>query len=130
MASLWISRVDLEQLIGREAALALLTAFPGRRIYIPMKATAEKFTAIVGSKANEILCNEFRGFDIMLPSSAIQPVTKKERIIPLLKAGRTYAEVAAEIGCTERHVAYVAVDSGLTPAERSRDARREAGPKA
>ncbi|NLW81406.1 MAG: hypothetical protein GXY42_07000 [Desulfovibrionales bacterium] len=109
MASIWVSRPDLEDLIGPEAALALLTAFPGRRIYIPAKATSEKFTDIVGSVANEILSNEFRGYEVCLPN-VVKPVTLKEKILPLLEAGLSLDDVARQCECTVRYVCMVRAD--------------------
>lgn len=123
MASIWISRVDLEQLIGNDAALALLTAFPGRSVYIPSKRNLDKLTPIIGPVAAEILRFEFGGCEIMLPTAATKPPTLKARILERLEQGRTYGEIVAELQCTERHVQGVARNSGLTPAGRAQKAR-------
>jgi hypothetical protein len=113
MASIWISRVDLEDMIGEEAAEALLTEFSGRRIYIPAKVESEKFSPIIGSVANEILSREFRGYEVCLPSLRKTP-TKKERIITMLEAGHSADEIAVAAECSLRHVAYCKQDAGLT----------------
>ncbi|NCC05009.1 MAG: hypothetical protein EOM37_13435 [Proteobacteria bacterium] len=130
MASIWISRPDLEDLIGHEAALALLTAFPGRSVYIPSKRNLNKLVPIVGPVANEILCYEFGGCEIILPTAATKPPTLKDRILERLEQGRTYGEIVTELQCSQRHVQVVAADSGMTPAARAQKARREAERKA
>ncbi|MGE4442535.1 MAG: hypothetical protein AB7D27_13760 [Desulfomicrobium sp.] len=130
MASIWISRVDLENLIGPDAALALLTAFPGRSVYIPGKRNVDKLVPIVGAVAAEVLQAEFGGCEIMLPSAVARPRTLKDRIIERLEQGWTYGEIVVEVGCTLRHVFGVARDAGLTPKERVQKPASEAGRKA
>lgn len=120
MASIWISRPDLEDLIGAEAALKLLTAYPGRSVYVARKI--DKFTHIVGPVAAEILQAEFVGCEPMLPSAAAKPPTLKARIIKLLEQGWTYGEIVTELQCTSRHVEGVASDSGLSPSKRAQKA--------
>jgi hypothetical protein len=123
MASIWISRVDLEDLIGQDAALALLTAFPGRSLYIPRKHNADKLVPLIGAVAAEILRFEFGGCELTLPVSAARPRTLKDSIIELLEQGRTYGEIVAKLKCSTRHVQGVARDSGLNPAGRAQKAR-------
>jgi hypothetical protein len=123
MASIWISRVDLEDLIGPDAALALLTAYPGRSVYVPGKRNVDKLVPIVGAVAAEVLQAEFGGCEIMLPVAAIKPRTLKDRIIEQLEQGRTYGEIVAKLQCTMRHVQSVASDCGLKPAGRAQTPR-------
>jgi hypothetical protein len=123
MASIWISRPDLEDLIGVDAALALLTAYPGRSVYVPGKRNVDKLVPIVGAVAAEVLQAEFGGCEIMLPSAVARSRTLKDRIIERLEQGWTYGEIVAEVGCTLRHVFGVARDSGLTPKERAQKPR-------
>lgn len=124
MAAIWISKVDLEELIGVDAALALLAVYPGQTIYIPHKHANKlgKFAPIIGEAASEILRNEFPGLEVVLPAVAVQRRTKKDHIIELLGQGRSYSEIVTEVGCTLRHVFGVARDSGLTPAGRAQQA--------
>lgn len=124
MASIWISRPDLEDLIGVDATQKLLTAFPGRSVYVARRL--DKFTHIIGHVAAEILQAEFVGCELMLPSAAAKPTTLKARIIERLEQGQTYGEIVAELRCTYRHICGVAADAKLNPKERARKARREA----
>lgn len=123
MASIWISRVDLEDLIGPDAALALLTAYPGRSVYIPGKRNLDKLVPIVGAVAAEVLQAEFSGCEIMLPVAAVRPRTLKDKIIKMLEHGHSYGAIVAKLQCTMRHVQGVASDSGLKPAGRAQTPR-------
>ena len=132
MASIWISHIDLEGLIGKAAAQALLAAYPGQRVYIPCKHAGKvgKLVPIIGEAASEILRNEFPGLEVVLPAVAVQRRTKKDCIIELLEQGCSYREIVTKVGCSERHVAGVARDSGLTPAGRAQKASTDADGKA
>jgi hypothetical protein len=130
VASIWISRIDLENLIGQDAALALLTAYPGRSVYVPGKRNVDKLVPIVGAVAAEVLQAEFGGCEILLPSTVARPRTLKDRIIERLEQGLTYGQIVVELQCSFRHVFGVARDSGLTPKERAQKPRTDAGRKA
>lgn len=120
MASIWVSLVSLQSLLGAEPANTLCTVYAGRRIYIPAEP-GQALVDILGDCA-WTLCAEYRGMEIMLPTATIQQQTKKERIVRLLEQGLSYSEIVAEVGCTERHVAGIAsaVRKGLTPIQRIR----------
>jgi hypothetical protein len=126
MASIWVSRPDLEDLIGADATTKLLTAFPGRCVYITRKRNVDKLVPIVGAVASEVLRYEFGGCELMLPSVVAKAPTLKDRIIDRLEQGVPYSKIVAELQCTERHVYGVARDTGLNPAGRAQKARREA----
>ena len=134
MASIWISRVDLEELVGVDATQKLLTAFPGRSVYIPRRSGAGlAVETAVGGAAFETLQAEFAGCEILLPSTAVKAPSLKSRIIPMLEAGLSYREIVNELQCTLRHVCGVAADMGLTKRprwKRRQDASSEAGPSA
>jgi|GEM_PF-5938711 len=130
MATLWISGTDLSQLIGREKAEALLREYAGRQVYIPINASRQKFSAVVGEEANAILSREFPGIDVSFPSTIGRPPTMKERIRELIEQGRTCTEVVRTVKCSERYFHMIAVDMGLTPAERAQKARTGAQAKA
>ena len=123
MATLWISGIDLSQLIGREKAEALLREYAGRQVYIPINASRQKFTPVVGEKANAILSREFPGIDVSFPSTIGRPPLMKERIRALLEQGKTCSEVVRIVKCSERYFNMVAVDMGRPPAERAQKAR-------
>ena len=123
MASIWVSRPDLEDLIGVDATQALLSAYPGRSVYVPGKRNLDKLKPIVGPVASEVLRYEFGGCELMLPSAVARPRTLKDQIIERLEQGQTYGEIVAELRCTYRHIAGVAADAGLNPKERARKAR-------
>ena len=123
MATLWISGTDLSQLIGREKAEALLREYAGRQVYIPINASRQKFTPVIGEEANAVLSREFPGIDVSFPSTIGRPPTMKERIRELIEQGRTCTEVVRTVKCSERYFHMVAVDMGLTPAERAQKAR-------
>lgn len=123
MASIWVSRPDLEDLIGVDATQALLSAYPGGRVYVGRKPERCKFALVVGPVAAEILCGEFPGLEIMLPSAAAKPPTLKQQIVELLEQGVSYSQIVARLGCTERHVAGTAADARLRLKDRAQKAR-------
>jgi hypothetical protein len=125
MASIWISRPDLEDLIGHDAATKLLTAYPGRAVYITRKRNVDKLVPIVGPVASEVLRYEFGGCELMLPSVVAKAPTLKDRIIERLEQGKTYGGIVAELQCTYRHVVGVAMNTGLNPAGRAQKASRK-----
>jgi len=122
MASIWVSRPDLEDLIGVDATQKLLTAFPGRSVYIPSKRNLDKLTPIIGPVAAEILRFEFGGCELMLPSAVARPRTLKDQILERLEQGRTYGQIVAELRCTYRHICGVAADAGMNPRGRAQKA--------
>jgi hypothetical protein len=123
MASIWISKVDLEELIGVDATQALLSAYPGRSVYVPGKRNLDKLKPIVGPVASEVLRYEFGGCELMLPSAVARPRTLKDQIIERLEQGQTYGEIVAELRCSYRHICGVAADVKLNPKERAQKAR-------
>jgi len=126
MATLWVSGIDLSQLIGRKKAEALLTEYAGRQVYIPIYASRQKFTPIIGERANEILSREFPGIDVSFPSTAGRPPSMKQRIQELIDQGRTCTEVVREIGCSERYFHMVSRNAGQAIKERAQKASTEA----
>lgn len=125
MASIWISRIDLEDLIGQDAALALLTAFPGRSVYVTRKWNLDKLVPIIGPVAAEILRAEFGGCEIVLPTGAIKPPTLKDQIAPMIEQGLSHNEIAQQLGCSWRYVAMVKADMGLTKPQATQKPRSE-----
>lgn len=112
MARLWISGVDVAELIGSEKAEALLTEYAGRSVYIPKDASRQKFTPVVGEEANAILSREFPGIDCAFPSTVGRPAMK-ERIRELIEQGRTCTEVVRIVKCSERYCEMIRRDLKL-----------------
>ncbi|NCC04922.1 MAG: hypothetical protein EOM37_12980 [Proteobacteria bacterium] len=120
-----ISRIDLEALIGPEAAAWLVSQFGGQSIYIPKRAGAGRaIEAVVGAVAFEVLQAEYGGLNVNLPGKPRQ--TLKDQIIPMIEAGMSHNEIAAKLGCTSRHVAGIKSNMGLTKPSAAQKARREA----
>lgn len=120
-----VSRMDLEDLIGPEATALLLAKFGGLSLYIPRRPGAGKaIEAVVGAVAFEVLQGEFGKLNVNLPGKAKAP-SLKERIIPLIEAGLSLNEIAQQLGCTWRHVAYVKQDMGLSKPSPRRKKRQQ-----
>ena len=120
-----ISRIDLEGLIGPECAAWLVSQFGGQSIYIPKRAGAGRaIEAVVGAVAFEILQAEYGGMNVNLPGKPRE--TFKDKIIPMIEAGMSHNEIAAQLGCTFRHVALIKSSMGLTKPSATQKARREA----
>ena len=120
-----VSRIDLEGLIGPECAAWLLARFGGLSIYIPKRTNAgQAIKDVVGAVAFEILQSEYGAMNLTLPGKDKAP-TLKEQIIPLIEAGLSHNEIAQQLGCTWRHVAYCKQDMGLTkPTPRKKRAQK------
>lgn len=129
MASTWLSTPDLVAIVGEDAAIALCQEYGGLCVYVTKRPERSKLVPVIGHVAAESLCAAFGGEEIMLPALIRRPQIK-EKIIVLLKAGVSYAEIARECRCSYRHVAGIAGDTGLSVRKRAQEARSDDDAKA
>lgn len=104
MAETWISRPELEDIIGRDAAATLCRCRGGIGTYVPRKPDADSLLGrIIGLGPLRALSAMYGGENITVPNGRrAEPF--KGRILALLEAGRTCSAIALELGVTERHV--------------------------
>lgn len=129
MASTWLSTPDLVDLIGEDAAIRLCQEYGGLCVYITKRPETSKLVPTIGHVAAESLCAAFGGEEIMLPALIRRPQIK-EKIVVLLRAGVSYAEIARECRCSYRHVAGIAGNTGLSVRKRAQAARSDDDAKA
>ena len=100
----WVARVELEEVIGKQAAKLLCAHFGGLRQYIPQKANAyHPFASLLGMLDLTLLCERYGGVSITLPNGRNEP--GKEEIIKAIEKGeKTMRDIALEFGVTERWV--------------------------
>lgn len=118
--------------VGEEIALQISARFGGRQLYIPNKPPVDSdLVAAIGQVAAHKLAKRFGGISYAIPIAS----GKRARIVALLQDGKTKAEVADLVGCTERYVYRVQADherdQGAIPRRRrKRRARRSKKNKA
>lgn len=104
----WISRPELESLIGKEAAETLCFAYGGVPFYVPVRPKKGMDLAkVIGFDKICALCSIYGGSYITVPLGA-KPQPHKGRIIALLNEGRTPPQIARTLGTTERYVRVIA----------------------
>ena len=104
MMSEWVSRPDLEELIGREAAEQLCKALGGVPFYVPITPKPGiELAKIVGFGRACALCAAFGGAYVTVPLGN-RPEPYKVRIMRLIDEGKTPPQIARELGTTERYV--------------------------
>lgn len=109
MASRWVSMVELEMLIGKEAAQVLCRHAGGVSHRCPVHPhTDTLFARLIGAPALKKLCQAYGGEMIVLPNG--QHTTKKMDIVARLEQGKSCRQIAMELGLTERWVEIVAKD--------------------
>lgn len=93
-------------LVGTEAALKLVGARGGIRLYVPAAPRPQSTLAqIVGIEAASKLAGEFGGLTLVVPRAAACLRAERNRRIREEKAkGRSAAEIAREFQVTERLV--------------------------
>lgn len=105
---IWVSRPDLEALIGKDATDALCSRHGGISFYVPRrpKATME-LAKLIGFEQSRTLCEVYGGSCIAVPlGNRKDPY--KNRIMDMLDKGRPLREIARTLGTTERYVRAVA----------------------
>ena len=90
--------------IGEEATLRLAAQFGGRQLYVASSPRPDsELVQVIGSEAAEQLGRRYGGVIYQVPLRE----GKRARIIQLLDAGKAVADIAEQVGCTERHVYHV-----------------------
>ncbi|MDC7787988.1 winged helix-turn-helix transcriptional regulator [Rhodoplanes sp. TEM] len=84
----------LAEVIGVPAALALIEAFPGLRVYVP-KAPTERIVSAIGTAAAAQLARAYGGEYLKVPSA------KPWRVAIYRGRGLSYAEIARRTGLSE-----------------------------
>lgn len=104
---MWISKIELDALLGKDGAFALSSALGGDRIYVPMAPdSTHPLAAIIGLDGMAALCAACGGVGLSIPKTARKLL--KEKILELLRCGKAHREVARECGATLRYVQRVA----------------------
>ena len=105
---MWVSMVELEDLLGKDKARVLTASIGGIATYIPQEADiSHNLAKLITLPGMQALCAKFGKSWITLPNGRNEPY--QGRILKLLGEGRkSRAAIAAEVGCTERYVYMVA----------------------
>ena len=119
MAETWISRPELEEVIGRDGADALCRTYGGVPVYVPRKADpACCLGRILGPLALSALSAEYGGLRITVPNGR-RGEPYKAAIARKLENGRPHEEIALELGVTERYVRLIARSRRSSPRQLS-----------
>lgn len=108
MAETWISRPELEEVLGRDGADLLCRVSGGVPVYVPLKADVSTHLGrILGPFKLAALARVYGGMRITVPNGR-KAEAHKNTIIGKLEAGLPYDKIALELGVTERYVRMVA----------------------
>ena len=108
MPETWVSRPELDMLIGKDAAEALCRHHGGVPVYVPRKPDpSAPLCLIIGPAAMRALCLEFGGLHITVPNGRKAEAFKGE-IVRRLDEGKAHNAIALEVGVTERYVRLLA----------------------
>lgn len=119
MAETWVSRPELEEVIGRDAAEALCRAYGGVPVYVPRRADpASQLGRVLGPLALSALAVEYGGLKITVPNGR-RPEPCKAAIARKIEAGHSYEKIALELKVTERYVRLVARSQKTRPRQLS-----------
>ena len=103
----------IAEVAGEAAAFALADARGGRRVYVPKTTSPDtELAQIVGVAAAAKMASAFGGIDFLVA----RRWRWRERIIRLVGAGKSRAEIAESLGCTERAV-YAQIQQARDAAE-------------
>jgi len=104
----------LAKIVGHTAALALVEAYAGQRIYIPRKPLKHYALAKVISMPAFAMLVAARGGEYFKV-----PLCRAERIIARRARGMSYSAIARAVHCSEGTVGDVLRNAGLTRAPRA-----------
>lgn len=108
MAETWVSRPELEDVIGHDAADMLCRSYGGVPVYVPRRADpACQLGRILGVFALSALVAEYGGLRITVPNGR-RGEPYKAAIARKLEKGQPHEQIALELGVTERYVRLVA----------------------
>ena len=103
---MYVSQCALNDLLGKDAARALLITFGGVRTYIPktVKENAKhEFIPIIGAEGFRLLCEAYGGGAISLCNGE-KPSMRRKKILEALACKKAIRDIAIEYGVTERYV--------------------------
>jgi hypothetical protein len=102
----------LTDIVGASAALAMIEAHGGTRVYVP-KDINQNSAARLALPLPEArrLGEEFGGEHILVP------IARAWRVRLYRAAGMTYPAIARKLGITERAVGRILTDAGLTTSQ-------------
>ena len=103
MGAQWCSIVELESMVGKDAAEKLLDKYRGKDLHV-RKKPAPDIIALIGDRAAKELSRHRGGSDIRLPMNA---TPKKVVIIEMLEAGRCLDDIATTCQCGKSYVEMV-----------------------
>lgn len=108
MAETWVSRAELEEVLGKDGADMLCRTSGGVPLYVPRSADASTFLGrLLGPLRLAALTTIYGGMRITVPNGRrAEPF--KGRIIDLLQCGTSAEKIAMAVGVTERYVRMVA----------------------
>jgi len=99
---------DLAEAIGEDAALKLVEAYGGRRVYIPHQPIDnDVLTSSIGLPAAIRLSEIYGGDRLEVPN----PTPRKVRVLELRSDGLSVDAIARKLGCTRRRVFQVLADA-------------------
>lgn len=108
MAENWVSRPELVEVIGQDAADTLCRACGGVPVYVPRRADPRSWLAgLLGPRALAALSAEYGGLRITVPNGR-RPEPYKPAVVRMLEEGRPHEKIALELGVTERYVRLIA----------------------
>lgn len=116
MGAQWCSVVELESIVGSEAAEKLLERYRGKDLHV-RKKPAPDIIALIGERAANKLSMYRGGSDIRLPMNA---TPKKVVIIEMLEAGRCLDDIATTCQCGKSYVERVSREMRGDKTKRSR----------
>lgn len=100
----WISRPELENLIGKDAADILCCMHGGVPFYVPVRAKQGiELAKTIGFGRACVLCSVYGGSYITVPIGN-RPEPYKIKIMRLIDEGKRPSQIAKELGTTERYV--------------------------
>ncbi len=96
---------SIREVVGDEAAAALVKSFGGRKLYVPIIARdTHAITQAIGTKASSLLSrSHFGGEYIQVPS----PSVRRGSIVELAAAGMRPSEISRKLGCSRQWVTRV-----------------------
>lgn len=99
---------DVDELLGRETAIALVAAFPGRDLHVPKTMTPA--LAALGRTTAQRLVETFGGEVLYIPKQVERRDSTRRKIIELAKLSRSPIEIAERVGTSPRWVRKVLSD--------------------
>lgn len=105
---MWVSDVELADLLGRDAARIFTRTLGGQCLYVPAKADAShRIACIIGLRCMEILCASYGGENITIPNGR-EKNTARRRAIQMLQQGHSLSRVANACEITQRYAEMIA----------------------